>query len=308
MLSISSLQTSFASRDGAVKAVDSVDLTLKSGEKIGLIGETGCGKTVLGMSVVRLLPPSATTTGTITYQGRSLFGYSEKEMQKVRGSEISFILQNPTTSLNPLIRVGDQVAERLREYQGYSGSRAYREAIRLMRSVNFPDAEKRGTQYPHELSGGMRQKVMIAMGIAGDPSLIIADEPTKALDKRNKAEILGILNTIAGDRSMIMITHDLTAAGEVCDRIAVMYAGELVEEGPAEEVLTSPSHPYTRAFIAAHPKKGCRPIPGSSPSLISPPSGCRFHPRCPDASPECSHKHPFMNPAGDERSIRCHCH
>jgi peptide/nickel transport system ATP-binding protein len=308
MLDIFSLHTAFSTRDGIVKAVDSVDLSIKDGERLGLIGETGCGKTVLGMSVVRLLPSSAKTTGTIHYNGRDISSCSEDAMREIRGKEISFILQNPTTSLNPVMRVGDQIAESIAKHQGVSPKDAYNEAIHLMKQVNFPDAESRALKYPHELSGGMKQKIMIVMGLAGDPSLIIADEPTKALDRGNKNEILDLLVSSTIDKSLIMITHDLQAAAKICDQMAVMYAGEIIEEGPAEEVLNTPLHPYTRAFIQAHPTKGSRPIPGTSPSLISPPSGCRFHPRCPDASDECWTCHPDMNRESDGRMIRCHCH
>ncbi|HWQ67658.1 MAG TPA: ABC transporter ATP-binding protein [Methanospirillum sp.] len=308
MLDISTLSTQFSSRSGIVRAVDIVDLSIRNGERLGLIGETGCGKTVLGMSVVRLLPSSATTTGRVRYKGREISDCSEDTMRSIRGKEISFILQNPTTSLNPVMRVGDQIAESVVKHQGVSRKTAYTKALSLMESVNFQDAETRALRYPHELSGGMKQKVMIAMGLAGDPSLIIADEPTKSLDRTNKNEILDVMRSITVDKSMIMITHDLPAAGKICDRIAVMYGGEIVEEGPAETVLTSPMHPYTSAFIQAHPTKGCRPIPGISPSLIAPPEGCRFHPRCTEASDECRIKHPEMGAATHGGMVRCHCH
>lgn len=308
MLKISSLQTTFSSKDGVVKAVDSVSLTVKPGERLGLIGETGCGKTVLGMSVVRLLPSSATTSGTIQYNGKDISRCPEDTMREIRGKEISFILQNPTASLNPVMRVGDQIAEGFMKHQGISYKTAYEQALSLMKQVNFPDAQCKAGKYPHELSGGMKQKIMIAMGLTGDPSLLIADEPTKALDRGNKTEILDLLVSATQDKSMIMITHDLSAAGTVCDRIAVMYAGEIVEQGPAGDVLNAPMHPYTRAFTMAHPTKGSRPIPGSSPSLISPPSGCRFHPRCSEAFEICKNCHPEMTIQSDGRGIRCHCH
>jgi peptide/nickel transport system ATP-binding protein len=308
MLDISSLYTQFSSKSGIVRAVDIVDLSVRKGERLGLIGETGCGKTVLGMSVVRLLPSSATTTGTVRYKGRDISDCPEKTMREIRGKEISFILQNPTTSLNPVMKVGDQIAESIAKHEGASIKEAYSKTIALMKLANFQDAESRARKYPHELSGGMKQKVMIAMGLAGDPSLIIADEPTKALDRSNKKEILDLLSAITADKSMIMITHDLPAAGTICERIAVMYCGEIVEEGPAESVLNAPVHPYTFAFIHAHPTKGGRPIPGISPSLVSPPPGCRFHPRCNQATEECRKSHPLMGEFPDGRMIRCHCH
>ena len=308
MLDVSSLYTQFSSRSGVVRAVDKVDLSLRNGERLGLIGETGCGKTVLGMSVVRLLPSTAKTTGSVRYKGKDITCCSEETMREIRGKEISFILQNPTTSLNPVMRVGNQIAESIARHQGVSPNEAYQKAISLMKQVNFPDAESRARKYAHELSGGMKQKVMIAMGLAGNPSLVIADEPTKALDRGNKKEILDLLTSATVDKSLIMITHDLPAAGEICDRIAVMYGGEIVEEGPAQSILNDPNHPYAHAFMQAHPTKGCCPIPGTSPSLISPPTGCRFHPRCPDATEECRDVHPSLMVTEAGRKIRCHCH
>jgi peptide/nickel transport system ATP-binding protein len=306
MIEISSLHTSFKSEEGNVRAVDGVDLTIKSGEKFGLIGETGCGKTVLGMSIVRLLPASATLSGSVWYKGKDILICPEEEMRSIRGKEISFILQNPTTSLNPVIRVGDQIAESIAHRQDISYKQAYDKALSLMKQVNFPDAEKKARKYPHELSGGMKQKVMIAIGLSSDPSLLIADEPTKALDRGNKAEILDCLTSVSHKRSMLMITHDLMAAEKVCDRIGVMYCGEIVEEGPADEIFNNPLHPYTTAFIQAQPRNGSKPIPGMSPSLIKPPSGCRFHPRCLLATEDCINHHPEMvSQSGG--GVRCHC-
>lgn len=309
MLQVSNLKTSFSTPEGSVKAVESIDFSLRSGEKVGLIGETGCGKTVFGMSVVRLLPHNASISGTVTYKGQDLMKVPEFQMKEIRGSEISFILQNPTVSLNPLMRVGSQIEEAVRKGRSLSSQESRRETLHLLTGVKFREPESVINRFPHELSGGMKQKVMIAIGIASEPDLIIADEPTKALDKGNKKEILSLLSDTAEKSSMIMITHDLAAASELCDRILVMYAGEIVEDGPSDEVLADPLHPYTIAFMQAHPKNGCRAIAGCSPSLIDLPSGCRFHPRCPDACAECRTDHPDLsNGHAHHRKNRCHCH
>ncbi len=307
MLNITDLNTSFSSLDGEVKAVNTVSITMQEGERVGLIGETGCGKTVFGMSIVRLLPPSARVSGLVSYKGNNLLDASDEKMRSIRGKEISFILQNPTASLNPLMRVGLQIAEIIELHKGVDTSQAEKQAEKLLSQVNFDDPSRIARRYPHELSGGMRQKVMIAMGFAGDPMLLIADEPTKSLDPKNRAEILSVMNQMTEDRSMVMITHDLAAAGAICDRIMVMYAGEIVEEGSSQEILNAPVHPYTQAFMDAHPTKGCRPIPGSSPSLVDTPSGCRFHSRCLMACTECRESHPEFLKGTNKRKIRCHC-
>ncbi|MCA1917489.1 ABC transporter ATP-binding protein [Methanospirillum hungatei] len=309
MLQVSNLKTSFRTPEGIVKAVDSIDISLRKREKVGLIGETGCGKTVFGMSVVRLLPHNTSISGKVSYKGKDLMTVPESHMQNIRGSEISFILQNPSVSLNPLMRVGGQIEEAVRKGKNLSAQESRKETLRLLKEVNFQDPEYIMNRYPHELSGGMKQRVMIAIGIASEPDLIIADEPTKALDKGNKKEILSLLSDTAERSSMIMITHDLAAASELCDRILVMYDGEIVEDGPCDEILSDPLHPYTIAFIKAHPKNGCKAIPGSSPSLIDLPSGCRFHPRCPDACAKCRTNHPDLSSGhSHHRKNRCHCH
>jgi peptide/nickel transport system ATP-binding protein len=218
---------------------------------LGLIGETGCGKTVLGMSIIRLLQPSTRIQGRIIYKGRDLLELKEEEMRLLRGKEIAMILQNPTTSLNPVLKVGDQIAEVLQLHMGLDKKQAKAKAVEMLAATMIPEASKRADQYPHELSGGMKERVMIAMGLASHPSFVIADEPTKGLDAGTKAEIIRLIRDMTADRSMLMITHDLTAAGEICDRIAVMYAGELLEEASAKTILGEPCHPYTQGFI--HP-------------------------------------------------------
>jgi peptide/nickel transport system ATP-binding protein len=306
LLSICNLRTHFLTQDGLVKAVDSVSLDMGNREKLGLIGETGCGKTVLGMSIIRLLQPTTKIEGKIFYKGRDILQISERDMQKLRGREIAMILQNPTTSLNPVLKVGEQIAEAIQLHQGVGRRESWVKALDMLEAVKIPDAAKRAEQYPHELSGGMRERAMIAMGLACDPSFIIADEPTKGLDQKTKAQIVTLMRETTEDKSMMIITHDLGVAGEICDRIAVMYAGEILELSGTKEIFESPMHPYTQGFINSLPSRGLQPIPGMSPSLIDPPEGCRFHPRCSWAKDACKKMHPELVSNGRIHSVRCH--
>jgi peptide/nickel transport system ATP-binding protein len=305
LLDILNLRTHFPSPDGLVKAVDAVDLKIENRECLGLIGETGCGKTVLGMSIIRLLLPSTRIQGKIFYKGRDLLALKEEEMRLLRGREIAMILQNPTTSLNPVLKVGDQIAEVIRQHRGLDKRQAKAEAVQMLDAAKIAEPERRADQYPHELSGCMKERVMIAIGLASHPAFVIADEPTKGLDAKTKAEIVRLIRDMTAGRSMLMITHDLAAAGEICDRIAVMYAGEILEDAPAQTILTDPHHPYTQGFIRSLPSRGLQPIPGSSPSLIDPPKGCRFHPRCPRAMDVCKKEHPQMTKLENGHFSRC---
>jgi peptide/nickel transport system ATP-binding protein len=305
LLDIVNLRTQFPSTDGMVKAVNAIDLQIDSKERLGLIGETGCGKTVLGMSIIRLLVPSARIQGQIMYKGRDLLLLKEEEMRQLRGREISMILQNPTMSLNPVLKVGDQIAEVIMCHRGLSKKLSKAIAVKMLKRAMIDYPSKRANQYPHELSGGMKERIMIAMGLASQPSFIIADEPTKGLDVETKSEIVRLIGEMTEGRSMLMITHDLAAAGEICDRIAVMYAGEILEEASAETILRDPHHPYTQGFIGSMPSRGLHPIPGSSPSLINPPQGCRFHPRCPMAMDLCRKEHPQLTKLETGHFSRC---
>jgi peptide/nickel transport system ATP-binding protein len=305
LLNIHKLNTYFPTPDGLVKAVDHVDLKIADSEKVGLIGETGCGKTVLGMSIVRLLDSSAQINGRIIYRGRDILELAEEDMRSLRGREIAMILQNPTTSLNPVMRVGDQIAEGIRLHGGLDKRAAKKRAVEILRAVMIHDAERRADQYPHEFSGGMKERAMIAIGLSCDPSIIIADEPTKGLDAKTKTQIVKLLKGVTEHKSMLMITHDLNVAASICDRVAVMYAGEILEVGKVWDVLKNPMHPYTRGFINSLPSRGLKPIRGSSPSLIDLPSGCRFCPRCDFAMEACKFKHPEITPADDGQSVRC---
>jgi peptide/nickel transport system ATP-binding protein len=305
LLDIIDLKTHFPTPDGMVRAVDKIDLSIRDKETFGLIGETGCGKTVLGLSIMRLLQPTTTLEGKITYRGKNLLEVSEAEMREIRGEEIAMILQNPTTSLNPVLRVGEQIAEAIRLHQGLKKKDAKHKAIEMLDSVRISSPSRRSNEYPHEFSGGMKQRVMIAMGLACDPSLIIADEPTKGLDVTIKAQIIQLLKEVTEQKAMLLITHDLGVARELCDRIALMYAGELVEYAQVGEIFEAPLHPYTRGFLGSLPRNGLVPIPGMSPSLIDLPLGCRFHPRCADAKAICRKKHPNMIEIEDGHFVRC---
>jgi len=305
LLKITNLKTWFPTRDGIVKAVNTVDLDIEENGKVGLIGETGCGKTVLGMTIMRLLQPATKIEGKIVYKGKELLRLREEEMRKIRGKEIAMILQNPTTSLNPVLKVGDQIAEAIQLHQGLDKRAAREKAVEMLEAVKIPDASKRANEYPHEFSGGMKERVMIAMGLACDPSLIIADEPTKGLDVTIKMQIVKLMKEVTKRKSMLFITHDLGVAAEICDNIAVMYAGELVEYAKTEDIFKNPSHPYTRGFLNSLPRLGLKPIRGMSPSLIDLPSGCRFHPRCDSAREICKIEHPEMVEIENGHSVRC---
>ena len=305
ILRISELKTHFSTPDGLVKAVDTIDLSIRERETVGLIGETGCGKTVLGLTLMRLLQSSTTIEGTILYKGTNLLKISEAEMRRIRGEEIAIILQNPTTSLNPVMRVGEQIAEVIRLHQGLNKKDAAKKAIEMLDAVRIPSPSQRANEYPHEFSGGMKQRVMIAMGLAGNPSLIIADEPTKGLDVTIKSQIIRLMKEVTEETAMLLITHDLGVARALCDRIALMYAGELVEYATTGEIFEDPLHPYTRGFLGSLPSNGLVPIPGMSPSLINLPDGCRFHPRCGHATELCRRKHPDMIEIENGHFVRC---
>ncbi len=305
LLEISDLKTHFPTQSGIVRAVDTIDLSIRERETFGLIGETGCGKTVLGLTLMRLLHPTTTVEGTIRYRGKNLLTISEAEMRLIRGEEIAMILQNPTTSLNPVMRVGEQIAEAIRLHQGLRRRAAKEKAVEMLDAVRIPSPAQRANEYPHEFSGGMKQRAMIAMGLACDPALIIADEPTKGLDVTIKAQITELIKETTKEKAMLLITHDLGVARALCDRIALMYAGELVECATAEEIFENPLHPYTRGFLGSLPGNGLVPIPGMSPSLIDLPDGCRFHPRCSHAKAVCRKKHPELIEVEAGHFVRC---
>jgi peptide/nickel transport system ATP-binding protein len=300
LLRVENLKTHFHTRDGVVRAVDGVSFDVMPGETLAVVGESGCGKSVTAMSILRLLPmpPARIADGRIEFDGRNLLDLSEPEMRKVRGNAISMIFQEPMTSLNPVLTIGRQIAEALVLHRGMSEKQAMTRAAEMLRKVHIPEAERRLTQYPHELSGGMRQRVMIAMALACGPRLLIADEPTTALDVTIQAQILELMLELreATGASVILITHDLGVVAEVAHRVVVMYAGRKVEEAPIEELFAAPRHPYTRGLLGSMPHLGDSvnetgkrlvEIPGMVPSLKEPAPGCLFAPRCPNADGRC---------------------
>ncbi len=300
LLEVNNLQTHFPTRAGLVRAVDGVSFYLDRGELLGLVGESGCGKSITALSIMRLIaPPGKIVGGEISFDGRNLLKLSDREMRAIRGDDIAMIFQDPMTSLNPVFTVGEQIAEALRLHRKLSRKAAREAAIEAMREVSIPDPARRIKDYPHQLSGGMRQRVMIAMALACDPKLLIADEPTTALDVTIQAQILELLNELRKNRELavLLITHDLGVVAEVADRVAVMYTGRIVEESPVEELFARPRHPYTEGLLRSVPKlssasaakaERLETIEGTVPSPTDLPPGCHFAPRCPYRMPRCT--------------------
>jgi peptide/nickel transport system ATP-binding protein/oligopeptide transport system ATP-binding protein len=300
LLEVNNLQTHFPTRAGLVRAVDGVSFYLDRGELLGLVGESGCGKSITALSIMRLIaPPGKIVGGEISFDGKNLLRMSDREMRAIRGDDIAMIFQDPMTSLNPVFTVGEQIAEALRLHRKLSRKAAREGAIEAMREVSIPDPARRIKDYPHQLSGGMRQRVMIAMALACDPKLLIADEPTTALDVTIQAQILELLNELRKNRELavLLITHDLGVVAEVADRVAVMYTGRIVEESPVEELFARPRHPYTEGLLRSVPKlssalaakaERLETIEGTVPSPTDLPPGCHFAPRCPHRLPRCT--------------------
>jgi oligopeptide/dipeptide ABC transporter ATP-binding protein len=300
LLEVKNLQTHFPTRGGLVRAVDGVSFHVDKGELLSIVGESGCGKSMTALSVMRLIsPPGKIVGGEITFDGEDLLRASEERMRAIRGDDIAMIFQDPMTSLNPVYTIGDQIGEALRLHRGLSRSSARQATIEAMREVAIPDPARRVDDYPHQLSGGMRQRVMIAMALACDPKLLIADEPTTALDVTIQAQILELLNELRQTRELgvLLITHDLGVVAETADRVAVMYTGRIVEESPVEELFARPRHPYTEGLLRSVPKltaehatKAVRleTIEGVVPSPTQLPPGCHFAPRCPHRIPRCT--------------------
>jgi oligopeptide/dipeptide ABC transporter ATP-binding protein len=299
-------------RRGVLRAVDGVSFSIAKGEALGLVGESGCGKTTTMRTILGLLPRNATCTGRVLFEGEDLLGKHQDAMKRRRGKSISMIFQEPMTALNPVMRAGNQIAEAMRINLGYSSSRAEAEAIELMRRVGIPDAERRFRAYPHELSGGMRQRVMIAMALSCNPRLVLCDEPTTALDVTVQGQILAILARMQreNDLSILYVTHDLAVVAELCDRVAVMYAARIVEIGTVDEVFQRPQHPYTLGLLRSIPRfesiqQTLNPIPGAPPHLLDPPPGCRFHPRCPYVQDDCRQGDFPLVPLSEGHSTAC---
>jgi len=317
LLEVKNLKTHFFTEDGVVHAVDGVDFVVYPGEILGLVGESGCGKSVTSLSIMRLISlPGRILEGEILLDGTDLLELSEEEMMKVRGNRISMIFQQPQTALNPVFRVGDQIAEVLSIHQDFGKEAGQKRAVELLKMVGIPDAERRAQAFPHELSGGMAQRVMIAMGLACVPELLIADEPTTALDVTIQAQILDLMLEMREKMgtSVILITHDLGVIAEMAERVAVMYAGEIVEQAAVGELFDHPLHPYTQGLIGSIPilgkvKDKLDVIPGNVPNLIDLPKGCRFAPRCAARVKHglkiCNEVQPELEEVKPDHVVRC---
>ncbi|WP_415519261.1 MAG: ABC transporter ATP-binding protein [Desulfovibrio aminophilus] len=314
LLSIQELCTDFLGVRGQARAVDGVSLDVLPGETLALVGESGCGKTVLALSVLRLIPdpPGRVTSGRALFRGRDLLALPEPEMRGLRGSALSMVFQEPMTSLNPVFRVGEQIAETLRLHKGLDRKAAWSAAVDMLDRVGIPAPAERAASFPHEMSGGMRQRVMIAMALACDPDLLLADEPTTALDVTIQAQILDLLVQVRERRAggaTLLITHDLGVVARAADRVAVMYAGQILEQAQVGRLFKNPLHPYAQGLLASLPRPGSRgrltPIPGTVPSIFDLPRGCRFHPRCPKRFQPCDSEAPplFTPEAGHD--VRC---
>jgi peptide/nickel transport system ATP-binding protein len=316
LLEIRGLKTHFATDDGMVRAVDGVDLTIDSGETLGVVGESGCGKTVTALSVLKLIamPPGQIVGGEILWRGRDLVGCSKQEMRRIRTSEIGIVFQEPMTSLNPVYTVGEQIAEAVRAHEKLGRRTARDKAVEMLRLVRIPNPERRVRDYPHQFSGGMRQRVMIAMALSCNPKLLIADEPTTALDVTIQAQILELLLEMKSRLGMavMLITHAMGVVAETAQRVAVMYAGKVVEEAPVGELFARPRHPYTQGLIRSIPrldradrKVRLEAIPGVVPSLLDPAPGCRFAPRCRFAMAACTRATPALREVGPGHNVAC---
>ncbi|MDQ0189013.1 ABC transporter ATP-binding protein [Alicyclobacillus cycloheptanicus] len=315
ILEVRDLNINFQIDEKYYSAVQNVSFHIAEGETLGLVGESGCGKSVTSLAIMRLLQETTKVTGTIDFKGQNLLDLTEPQMRKVRGNDIAMIFQEPMTSLNPVYKIGTQIGESLLLHKGMTVKQAQLKAIELLKQVGIPRAEQIANEYPHQLSGGMRQRVMIAIAMACQPHLLIADEPTTALDVTIQAQILDLMRKLTADNKMstLLITHDLGVVAEMCDRVAVMYAGRIVEEGPVRTIFHNPQHPYTIGLLKSLPKiEGERtrlqPIEGNVPSLRNMPAGCRFAPRCPHAMEVCRTEDPSPALVEDAHEVRCWLH
>jgi peptide/nickel transport system ATP-binding protein/oligopeptide transport system ATP-binding protein len=317
ILEIKNLSTHFRTEEGTIQAVNDVDLFVHGGETLGIVGESGCGKTVLALSVMRLVPspPGKIVSGTILYAGRDLLSLTEQEMQGIRGNEISMIFQEPMTSLNPVFQVGEQIAEAIRLHQGLSSGEARDRSVEALRLVGMPSPESSINQYPHQMSGGMRQRVMIAMAMCCNPNLILADEPTTALDVTIQAQILDLIGRLKeqSGTAVVLITHDLGVIADAAQNVAVMYAGRVVEYGEVSRLFSTPLHPYTMGLLESTPRLKDRSmrdgylktIPGNVPDLHHLPKGCSFQDRCPHVMEQCRNQEPEWIEKSTARYVRC---
>ena len=307
LLEVQNLKVNYRFRDKKIRAVDDVSFSVNEGDRFAIVGESGSGKSTLGLSIIRLCPGEA--SGSVRLNNIDILKLSQEELRKLRGSDISVVFQDPNSALNPVLRVGDQLVEVFTTH-GYSKAEAYSRSVELLETVGIPEPEKRIMSYPHQLSGGMKQRVIIAMAIALNPKLVIADEPTSALDVTIQAQILKLIKELSETKklSMILITHDIGVAAEVCNQIGIMYAGRMLEIGAFEDIFHNPKHPYTQSLMTCVPKGlKCvlKPLPGSVPDMSDLPSGCKFHPRCPYANEKCKTIEPELEKV-DGRYVACH--
>ena len=314
VLSVENLVTSFKITGREINAVDNCSFSVKKGKTLGIVGESGCGKSVTSLSLMRLIPdpPGKIVSGKVIFENKNLLNLSEKEMRSVRGNKISMIFQEPMTSLNPVYTIGNQIAEVFILHKGATKKQARELSIDMLKQVRIPSPEKRIDEYPHQLSGGMRQRVMIAIAIACKPSLLIADEPTTALDVTIQAQILALMNNLQKENGMstILITHDFGVVAETCDDVAVMYAGKIVEKASTKDIFSNPKHPYTIGLLNSIPKLGekrqrLNTIPGIVPALSKLPQGCRFQDRCSLVSSECKLKEPELRSIKEDKQVAC---
>jgi len=316
LLEIKDLRTRFHTLDGIVNAVDGIDFEVYQGETLGLVGESGCGKSVTALSILQLLRcPPAEIQGSVRFDGINLLGLDREGVRKIRGNEISMIFQEPMTSLNPVLKIGEQISEAARVHKNMTRQQAWRWAVEMLRRVQIPGPGSRSKQYPHKFSGGMRQRAMIGMSLSCNPRLILADEPTTALDVTIQAQIMSLMQRLKEEfnTAIVLITHDLGVIAEMASRVVVMYAGKVVEEAPIKELFKDPRHPYTRGLLGSIPvigrkeKTGRRlqEIPGIVPSPMQMPLGCRFHPRCPEVMNRCCEQQPPMIHLAEHRRVSC---
>lgn len=314
MIEIKNLHVQFSTYGGQVQAVRGVSFDLHKGETLAIVGESGCGKSVTSQSIMRLIPtpPGRITNGSILFKGQDLTKLSEKKMRDIRGADISMIFQDPMTALNPTLRVGEQIAENIMQHENISKERAKEKAFEMLELVGIPNPKERLKQYPHEFSGGMRQRIVIAMALICNPEVLIADEPTTALDVTIQAQILELFKDIQQktDVSIVLITHDLGVVAQVADRVAVMYAGKIVEIGTRRDIFYTPQHPYTKGLLRSVPRLDLYeselvPIAGSPPDLFAPPSGCSFAPRCPYVMEVCDRMYPVSTKLKESHQVHC---
>jgi oligopeptide/dipeptide ABC transporter ATP-binding protein len=314
LLQVEDLHTQFFTSRGVVRAVDGVTLHIDAGETLGVVGESGCGKTMTALSILRLVPdPGRITSGRILFRGQDVTKMDDEAIREFRGNDVSMIFQDPMTSMNPVTKVGAQIQEAMTAHDRFTPEQAKTRVVELLKRVRVPAAERRVTDYPHQFSGGMRQRAMIAMGLANEPSMLIADEPTTALDVTVQAQIIALMKQLNRElgTAMMLITHNMALVASLCQRVIVMYAGRIVEEGPVEQIFNSPQHPYTWSLLRSVPrvdearKDRLVSIRGLPPDLSNPPPGCKFHPRCPFVIDHCKQEEPDLAEVGPSQMARC---